>query len=141
MGPSPLGMRTSIAVEGNRSPMKVIGINGSARRDGNTAILIKTVFEELEKAGIELTDSSGSSMEFSDRQMLEYAIAMYGAAGKKYKMIVQFPISPLRFNPLGLASILDYQDRDDVDVIPVAAPIPQAGLTAPLDGKKLASTT
>lgn len=33
--------------------MKVIGINGSARRDGNTAILIRTVFGELEKAGIE----------------------------------------------------------------------------------------
>ncbi|GAB6180902.1 flavodoxin family protein [Desulfotomaculum defluvii] len=33
--------------------MKVIGINGSSRKDGNTAILIKTVFEELEKEGIE----------------------------------------------------------------------------------------
>lgn len=33
--------------------MKVIGINGSSRKNGNTAILIKTVFEELEKAGIE----------------------------------------------------------------------------------------
>lgn len=33
--------------------MRVIGINGSARRDGNTAILIKRVFAELEKEGIE----------------------------------------------------------------------------------------
>lgn len=33
--------------------MKVIGINGSARRNGNTAILIETVFEELKKNGIE----------------------------------------------------------------------------------------
>lgn len=33
--------------------MKVIGINGSARKDGNTAIIIQTVFEELQKAGIE----------------------------------------------------------------------------------------
>lgn len=33
--------------------MKVIGINGSARKDGNTAIIIRTVFEELNKAGIE----------------------------------------------------------------------------------------
>jgi multimeric flavodoxin WrbA len=32
--------------------MKVIGINGSARRNGNTSILIKTVFEELEKNNI-----------------------------------------------------------------------------------------
>jgi multimeric flavodoxin WrbA len=33
--------------------MKVIAINGSARRDGNTAILIGYVFSELEKVGIQ----------------------------------------------------------------------------------------
>ena len=33
--------------------MKVIAFNGSARKDGNTAILIKYVFQELEKEGIE----------------------------------------------------------------------------------------
>lgn len=32
--------------------MKVIGINSSARKDGNTATIIKIVFEELEKQGI-----------------------------------------------------------------------------------------
>ena len=33
--------------------MKVIGINGSARKDGNTAIAIKRVFRVLEKSNIE----------------------------------------------------------------------------------------
>lgn len=33
--------------------MKVLAINGSARKDGNTAILINAVFGELSKAGIE----------------------------------------------------------------------------------------
>ncbi len=33
--------------------MKVIAINGSARKDGNTAILIRRVFEELNSEGIE----------------------------------------------------------------------------------------
>jgi multimeric flavodoxin WrbA len=33
--------------------MKVLGLNGSARKDGNTAILIKYVFRELEGEGIE----------------------------------------------------------------------------------------
>jgi multimeric flavodoxin WrbA len=33
--------------------MKVIGFNGSSRKDGNTAIMINWVFEELEKEGIE----------------------------------------------------------------------------------------
>lgn len=33
--------------------MKVVAINGSARKDGNTAILIRRVFSVLEKEGIE----------------------------------------------------------------------------------------
>ncbi|MDD4393884.1 MAG: NAD(P)H-dependent oxidoreductase, partial [Desulfobacterales bacterium] len=33
--------------------MNVVAFNGSARKDGNTAILINTVFSELEKEGIE----------------------------------------------------------------------------------------
>ena len=33
--------------------MKVVAFNGSARKDGNTAILVKYVFGELEKEGIE----------------------------------------------------------------------------------------
>ena len=43
--------------------MKVLAINGSARKDGNTAILINTVFEELHKAGIEteMVQLSGKS--------------------------------------------------------------------------------
>lgn len=45
--------------------MKVIGINGSPRKDGNTAILIQTVFKELEKEGIEteLIQLSGKKVE------------------------------------------------------------------------------
>jgi multimeric flavodoxin WrbA len=33
--------------------MKVVAFNGSARKDGNTAILVRRVFSELEKEGIE----------------------------------------------------------------------------------------
>ncbi len=33
--------------------MKVVGINGSPRQDGNTALLLKTVFAELNARGIE----------------------------------------------------------------------------------------
>ena len=33
--------------------MKVVAFNGSARKDGNTAILVRRVFSELEKQGIE----------------------------------------------------------------------------------------
>ncbi len=33
--------------------MKVVALNGSARKDGNTALLINVVFDELKKEGIE----------------------------------------------------------------------------------------
>jgi multimeric flavodoxin WrbA len=44
--------------------MKVTAFNGSARKDGNTAILIKHVFQELEKEGIEteMVQLAGSSI-------------------------------------------------------------------------------
>jgi multimeric flavodoxin WrbA len=44
--------------------MKVIAFNGSARKDGNTAILIRHVFQELETEGIEteLVQLSGSKI-------------------------------------------------------------------------------
>lgn len=45
--------------------MKVLGINGSARRDGNTAIMINKVFEELNASGIEteLVQVGGSAIQ------------------------------------------------------------------------------
>lgn len=45
--------------------MRVLAINGSARKDGNTAILINTVFEELHQAGIEteMVQLSGTVIE------------------------------------------------------------------------------
>ena len=33
--------------------MKVLAINGSSRKNGNTAIALNTIMEELEKEGIE----------------------------------------------------------------------------------------
>ena len=47
-----------------RSVMKVIAFNGSARRGGNTAILLRYVLGEVEKEGIEteLVELSGSKI-------------------------------------------------------------------------------
>ena len=44
--------------------MKVVAFNGSARKDGNTAILIRRVFAELEKGGVEteLVQLAGQSI-------------------------------------------------------------------------------
>ena len=56
--------------------MKVIGINGSARKDGNTSLLIKAVFAELEAEGIEtdLVQLHGKA--------LEPCKACFGCGGK-----------------------------------------------------------
>ena len=45
--------------------MKVLGISGSQRKDGNTALIMKIVFEELEKEGIEteMVQFSGNIIE------------------------------------------------------------------------------
>ena len=45
--------------------MKVVAFNGSARRDGNTAILVKEVFRALKKAGIrtELMQMAGKKIQ------------------------------------------------------------------------------
>jgi len=44
--------------------MKVVAFNGSARKDGNTAILVNVVFQELKKAGIktELVQLAGKKI-------------------------------------------------------------------------------
>lgn len=86
----------------------------------------------VEKTGIEMSDTDGSHMDFADDQMLEFCIAMYKAAGRKFHMDVQFPITPLRFDNVALETVWKYKDRDDVWITATAAPIPQAGLTAPL---------
>lgn len=86
----------------------------------------------LEKTGIEAAGATGSRMEFTDRRMLEFAIEMHKAAGHKYTLMVEYPISPLRMNPSALDTILDYMDRPDVNLDPAPAPIPLAGCTAPL---------
>ncbi len=75
----------------------------------------------LEKAGLELSDTDGSRMEFSDRRMLEFAIEMYKAAGRTFTLVVEYPISPLRMNPSGIDTILDYMHRTDTKLDPQTA--------------------
>ena len=57
--------------------MKVIAINGSARRDGNTAILLNTVLEECRAAGLEteLIQFGGT--------IIEPCIACWACGGKR----------------------------------------------------------
>lgn len=57
--------------------MKVLAINSSARKDGNTACLINTVFEELKKEGIE------TEMVQLAGKVIEPCKACWACGGKK----------------------------------------------------------
>lgn len=57
--------------------MKVLAINGSARKDGNTAILINAVFGELSKAGIE------TEMVHLSGKIIEPCKACWACGGRK----------------------------------------------------------
>lgn len=86
----------------------------------------------VDKAGLELTQGDGSLLEYSDHEMLDFAIAMYAAAGRKYHMSMQFPISPLKADRTALETVWHFMGRDDLRITASASPIPQAGATAPL---------
>jgi len=52
-GPGPVDRPDSKHRE-ERDPMKVVAFNGSPRKDGNTAILLNFVLEELKNEGIDV---------------------------------------------------------------------------------------
>ncbi len=62
--------------------MKVVGFNGSARKDGNTAILINTIFAELVKNGIET-----ELIQFYDKD-IKSCSGCFGCKGIKKCVIV-----------------------------------------------------
>ena len=62
--------------------MKVVAFNGSARKDGNTAILIKQVFSSLEKKGIQ------TEMVQLARKKIRGCIACYKCFSKKNNQCV-----------------------------------------------------
>jgi len=49
--------------------MKVAGISGSARKDGNTAIAVRHVFLELEKEGMGTLKVLGENMAYLLKQL------------------------------------------------------------------------
>ncbi|MBP2639273.1 MAG: iron-sulfur flavoprotein [Firmicutes bacterium] len=94
--------------------MKVIGINGSPRKDGNTAILIQTVFQELNRQGIEteLIQLSG--------QNIRGCTACYACVEKKDKQCI---ITDDPFNAC-LAQMIA------ADGILLGSPVYSAGVTS-----------
>jgi multimeric flavodoxin WrbA len=87
--------------------MKVVAFNGSARKDGNTSILIKYVFEELEKEGIktELVQLAGKP--------IHGCRACYGCFKTKNKQCVHNSDEVNKY----------IQKMDEADAIILASPV------------------
>ena len=70
-------MKNMTGIRGEERKVKVLAINSSARKDGNTAILIEKIFEILSKEGIE------TEMLQLGGQVIEPCRACWACEGKK----------------------------------------------------------
>ena len=94
--------------------MKVVGINGSPRINGNTAILIRTVFAELEQRGIET-----ELIQLADKP-LKGCIACWGCMTQKNQRCV---INDDCFNEC-------FAKMKEADGIILGSPVYSAGMTS-----------
>jgi len=85
-----------------------------------------------ERIGLENSRWLGGSLPVTDPTEVSYLIDMNLAAGRRYRLVEQVAISPLRLNCIGVATALRFRDNPDVDVDLTGA-IPIAGATAPLE--------
>ncbi len=83
---------------------------------------------------IALTNSRrlGGSLTVMDPEEVRFLIDMYQAAGRRYVLLEQVGVSPLRLNPVAMETVLCFIDHPDVDVR-MGGAIPMAGATCPLD--------
>lgn len=85
-----------------------------------------------ERIGLLHSSRLGGSMTVTDPEEVRYLIAMNLAAGRVYHLVEQVPISPLRFDHLGLETACQFLGQPDVNVS-ITGSIPMAGATCPLD--------
>ena len=85
-----------------------------------------------ERIGLLHSSRLGGSMTVTDPREVQFLIDMNLAAGRKYTLVEQVPISPLRFDDLGLETALQFLGNPDVTVS-ITSSIPMAGATCPLD--------
>jgi len=83
---------------------------------------------------IALTESRklGGSLSVLDPEEVRYLVAMNLAAGRRYRLMQQVVISPLRLNDEGLDVALQFLGKPDVEVS-LAGSIPMLGVTCPLE--------
>lgn len=73
----------------------------------------------------------GGGLPVRRQEEVEVLAEMNLAAGRRYNMVIQFVISPLRFDDEAVDLLLKNLENPDLNLYP-AGPIPMAGLSAPL---------
>ena len=90
-----------------------------------------------ERIGLLHSRSLGGSMAVTNPQEVHFLIDMNLAAGRRYTLVEQVSISPLRFNDAGLETATRFLNNPDVKVV-ITNAIPMAGATCPLDPRAAA---
>jgi trimethylamine:corrinoid methyltransferase-like protein len=85
-----------------------------------------------ERIALTHSRSLGGYLPVRDAEEARYLVDMNLAAGRRYHLMEQIGISPLRLNDLALERALTFLDRSDV-VVHISGFIPIAGVTCPLD--------
>lgn len=85
-----------------------------------------------ERIALENSRFLGGFLTVTDPEEIRFLIDMNLTAGRRYHLVEQVGISPLRFNDEGLATALCFLGNPDVDVS-LTGFIPMAGATCPLD--------
>ena len=88
---------------------------------------------------IALTHSAllGGGLTVTDPEEVRHLMAMNLAAGRRYRLLCQVSISPLRLNAEALETAVTFLDHPDVDV-DLGGAIPMAGATCPLEPRSAA---
>lgn len=85
-----------------------------------------------ERIALENSRCLGGSLTVIDPEEVRFLIDMNAAAGRRYELVEQVGISPLKLNALGLDTALLFLDNPDVEVS-LTGSIPMAGATCALD--------
>jgi hypothetical protein len=102
-------------IRAKESAMKVVAINGSGRKDGNTYLLLKTVLDELEAEGFQT-----EVLQLAGGKPLQGCVSCYKCMEKKnMKCVIETirstilrPGEPGGRNPADLQSIFPTLPRD-----------------------------
>ena len=85
-----------------------------------------------ERIALESSRFLGGQLTVTDPEEVRFLIDMNLAAGRKYTLMEEVSISPLRINDLGLDTAMQFFGNSDVDVH-ITGAIPMVGVTCPLD--------